>query len=248
MSVASARQDSAPAEGPPSNLNESEPSAAPHGPGPPLQIHQLSSARHRSRKLIKLRAEIAGQPAVCLVDSGASGNFISSSFVRQHNLTSNICNTEEPIKIELADGSQHVAQQLWRAPPLTISSYSDQEDFVLLPLGGYDVILGMPWLERLDPCISWRKKSLTLQHRGSSHVLESPLALHLMSEVELKRAYRKKLNQQRHSGAQTRRVSDGAMRQCRGRFTGAPHADGRGGGYAQRGASAVAARVRRCIP
>jgi hypothetical protein len=193
VSVASTRQDSTPAEGHPTNLSQTQPSAAPHGPGPPLQIHQLAAARYRSRKLIKLHVVIAGKPAVCLVDSGASGNFISSSFVGQHCLTSHICGTQEPIKIELADGSQHFANQLLRAVSLTISTYTDCEDFVLLPLGGYDVILGMPWLERLDPCISWRKKSLTFHHNGASHVLESPLALHLMSGVELERAYRKNL-------------------------------------------------------
>lgn len=129
---------------------------------------------------------------MCLVDSGASGNFISTSFVQRHNLGNSIGTAEQPISIQLADGSQHLTQQLWPAAPLSISSYHDQEDFVLLPLGGFDVILGMPWLERLNPSISWREKSLTVQHRGGTHVLQSPLALHLMSDIELQRAYKKK--------------------------------------------------------
>ena len=192
MSVASLQPDSPPAEGLSSNHNVTASVQRPHGPGPPLTIHQLAATQARSRKVIKLSATICGQPAVCLVDSGASGNFVSTSFVTQHNLQAAVSSTQEAIKISLADGSeQHSSQQL-RAASLTISSYCDKEDFVLLPLSGYDAILGMPWLERLDPVISWSRKSMSFHHGGQQHVLEPSLALHLISGTDLLRAYRKK--------------------------------------------------------
>jgi len=74
------------------------------------------------------------------------------------------------------------------AQPAGISSYCDKEDFVLLPLSGYDAILGMPWLERLDPVISWSRKSMSFHHGGQQHVLEPSLALHLISGTDLLRA------------------------------------------------------------
>ena len=103
MSVASLQPDSPPAEGLSSNHNVTESVQRPQGPGPPLTIHQLAVTQARSRKLIKLSATICGQPAVCLVDSGASGNFVSTSFVTQHNLQAAVSSTQEAIKISLAE-------------------------------------------------------------------------------------------------------------------------------------------------
>ena len=189
------RLDSPPAEGHSSNHRATERAQGPHDPGPrPLSVHQqlLAATQARSRKLIKLPATICGRPAVCLVDSGASGNFVSTSFVAQHGLQAAASSAQASIKVSLADGSEQQSSQQLREASLTIGSYDDQEDFLLLPLSGYDAILGMPWLERLDPVVSWRRKSMTFDHGGRQHVLEPSLALHLLSGTDLLRAYRKK--------------------------------------------------------
>ena len=50
-----------------------------------LVINQLTSP---SRSLLKLEGSIQGKSAIILVDSGATGEFISSSFVKDHGIKS----------------------------------------------------------------------------------------------------------------------------------------------------------------
>lgn len=193
--------DSTPTEGrhQPNHLTE-QPYQLPHGPGPPQQppIHdavnisaiQLAATTVRSRKLIQLQGKLFNIPCSCLVDSGASGNFVSSHFVKRHQLTLQTQTAHQTIN--LADGSQQHSTGQLVAAPVSLSTYSDRVDLVALPLGGYDLILGMPWLEKVNPQINWRTKSLTFHQEANTHILQSDSALYLLSEVELKRAAKRK--------------------------------------------------------
>ena len=80
---------------------------------------------------------------------------------------------------------------LLSAAALTLSTYTGSVDLVVLPLSGYDVILGMPWLEEVNPTINWRQKSIAFHQRGHHHILQSDWSLHLLSNVELRRAIKK---------------------------------------------------------
>ena len=151
---------------------------------------QLAAASTRSRKLIQLQGRLLGVPCSCLVDSGASGNFVSSAFVKQHRLALQALAARQAVN--LADGSQQHAEGQLVAAPVTLSTYSDTVDLVALPLSGYDMILGMPWLEKVNPQINWRTKSLTFHRESGRHTLQSDSTLHLLSEVEVKRAVKKK--------------------------------------------------------
>jgi hypothetical protein len=54
-----------------------------------------------------------------------------------------------------------------------IGSYTDRMDFNVTDLAGYDVILGMPWLEQYDVKPDWRGKSVTFNDsKGKQHVLQ----------------------------------------------------------------------------
>lgn len=173
----------------------------PHGPGPPQRLDeaedaaanitplQLAAATTRSRKLIQLQGRLLDIPCLCLIDSGASGNFVSSTFVKRHQLKLQRLAVRQAIN--LADGSQQHAEGQLMAAPVTLFTYSDTVDLMALPLSGYDLILGMPWLEKVNPQIDWRTKSLTFHQENARHILQSDSTLYLLSEVELKRAVRK---------------------------------------------------------
>jgi hypothetical protein len=134
---------------------------------PPSQINQLTTS---SRPLIKLSGTVAGYPAVFLVDSGATGNFVNAAFVQQHRLST--VPLVVPDIVKLADGSQQAAGSAVPSVAVSLGSYTDHVDLVSLPLDGYDVILGMTWLHQYNPTIDWRRRSVVLvdaqQHR---HVL-----------------------------------------------------------------------------
>jgi len=197
--------DSTPTEGPEQNPPHAEPPIPPDGPGPPaasgesdddggFTVLQLGNAHTKKRKLIKLEGTLAGRPAVGLLDSGASGNFVSSSFIHAHGLTiASVANDgERRLRVTLADGSQQEARGMLQDAELVLGTYRDRISSVALPLSGYDFILGMPWLEKVQPHINWREKSVSFDHQGDKHVLHSIGSYQFMSAAELKRAVRKK--------------------------------------------------------
>lgn len=152
----------------PSSISNSSISTSPH------QLHHASATCTKScslhGKLIKLSGFIGPHPAVILVDCGASGNFVSSSFVRQHQLSVTKV-TDAPI-VTLANGISKQSAGTVTAMPIRIGSYSDPIDFVSTDLQGYDAILGMPWLFRYNPRVDWRGQTLSFNDRfGGSHTL-----------------------------------------------------------------------------
>ena len=114
-----------------------------------------------------------GRAAVILVDSGATGNFVSSSFVSRHGLPTVRLPRSTPVT--LADGSTQPSGPLVAAAPLRIGSYTDQLDLVSLSLVGFDVILGMPWLHHYRPVIDWRTHRIVFNDTYmQQHVIRSP--------------------------------------------------------------------------
>ena len=136
---------------------------------PYREINQLNTATMRSR-LIKLAGTVAGHSAVALIDSGATGLFVSSSFVARHSLP--LAKAAADTQITLADGHRQQAAGVLSSVPVVFSSYTDRLDFTVTDLLGYDVILGMEWLERHNPAIDWRGSSVSfVDPQGCEHVL-----------------------------------------------------------------------------
>jgi transposase InsO family protein len=163
----------------------------PHGPGPPLLAFQLGSAHARRRKLIHLEGTVCDQPARCLIDSGSSGNFISTAFVDRYGLDVATSPAFEH-SVTLADGSSQKTQGAVSGAPICLSTYRDSLDLYCLPLGGFDVILGLPWLEALNPHIDWRERTLSFQHEQQEHVLTPSYTLLCISAADLQREARRK--------------------------------------------------------
>jgi RNase H-like domain found in reverse transcriptase/Reverse transcriptase (RNA-dependent DNA polymerase)/Integrase zinc binding domain/Chromo (CHRromatin Organisation MOdifier) domain/Retroviral aspartyl protease/Integrase core domain len=133
---------------------------------PHHHVHQLHAP---SSLLIKLTGSLGTHPAVFLVDSGATGNFVSSSFVQQHRLS---LDSRTAPDVTLADGHQQKSAGALTAMPIRIGSFSSPLNLVATDLQGYDVILGMPWLQQYNPRVDWRGQTLSFTDRfGGHHVL-----------------------------------------------------------------------------
>jgi hypothetical protein len=134
------------------------------------QIHQATSASGHS-SLIKLAGAIGPHSAIVLVDCGATGNFVSSSFVRKHKLSVLAPTAEAPL-VTLANGTSKASPGTIVAAPVSIGSYTDSLSLIVTELDGYDVILGMPWLSHFNPIVDWRGATLSFVDRSSTrHVL-----------------------------------------------------------------------------
>ena len=138
---------------------------------PPVcsEINQLTSPLPSSI-LIKLAGSVAGQPAVFLIDCGADGNFVSSSFISR--LSSPPLVRPSSNTITLADSRTQPASGVASSIPLRLQSYTECLDLVVTDLRGYDVILGMPWLLQYNPVVDWRGATLSFVDQSrTSHVL-----------------------------------------------------------------------------
>lgn len=158
------------AQSPSSRAGASAPSSSP-------RVEQINQLTTPSRSLLKLKGLVAGHPAVILLDSGATGNFVRASFVKKHRIATSPLPQHDIVT--LADGSTRRSGCAVKAARLTIGSYTDSFDFVSLPLSEYDAILGMSWLHHFNPEIDWREKSIQfVDEFMQKHVLsgkDSPL-------------------------------------------------------------------------
>lgn len=123
--------------------------------------------------------------AVCLVDSGASGNFVSLDFCRRHGIP--IRTTRRRRTITLADNSKQTSRLLVEKAQLRLGSHEEEHPFTVMNLNmNFDVILGMPWLTRVNPQIDWATGSMTIRDTRSK-----PTIAQFIKHKELKRFIRK---------------------------------------------------------
>ena len=125
----------------------------------PSQANSMSSLPSPTRRLIKFTGTLNGRPCAFMLDSGATGNFVSVSFVKKHSFPTSPLPRQDVVT--LADGSTQTTGSMVPAAAVQIGSYADRVDFVSLPLAGYDVILGMPWLYHYNPVVNWQLELLT---------------------------------------------------------------------------------------
>jgi len=144
-------------------------------------------------------------PATVLVDSGATSNFISTSFVRTHALA--LVASASSSLVTLADGRQQPTGGIAASVLVKLGSYAEPLDLTATDISGYDLILGMPWLAKYNPRIDWRGKTITFTDAADAqHVLSkaptgaarwsapspsSAAHLNLISSRAIERAHRR---------------------------------------------------------
>lgn len=131
-------------------------------------------------KTFQLHAWMQGREVLMLVDSGSSTSFVDQHFA-QH--LQGVQDLIRPCRVKVADGGELCCYQgipdcVWTSQGCEFST-----DMKILPLGTYNAILGMDWLESHSPMtVDWKGKSLVLTtpagpaflrgHASSAHCLQ----------------------------------------------------------------------------
>jgi hypothetical protein len=97
-----------------------------------------------------LGGTLRGHRCRILLDSGASENFCKAEWVREHHIPTV---TGEKYRIELADGSTTTTRQRLRNEVLTVGTVDIHLDAITTKLDKFDIILGQPWLQAVNPDI-----------------------------------------------------------------------------------------------
>jgi len=94
-------------------------------------------------------------PATCMVDSGASSQFIDLDFALNLNLP--LATKEKPEELVLADGARSIVRQITHTCTLklAIDQHMEELTFQVTKLAGWNLIVGKPWLRRHNPTINW---------------------------------------------------------------------------------------------
>ena len=96
-----------------------------------------------------------------LIDSGAQGLFVDESIVELKDAR----RLARPIKVRNVDGTQNRGGSITHEILLSyeIGSQNFTEWFNITDLGDQTMILGIPWLQKHNPMIDWKQKTITLQ-------------------------------------------------------------------------------------
>ena len=126
----------------------------------------------------KIRVVLEGQNrsalVAAMVDCGATALFISERFVK----TNKVHTRPLPWKVRLCNinGSENRVGSISRITclRLQVGDERDWEEFLVMDLGLEDVVLGLPWLRKVNPKIDWAEGTLKLMQRprsGSTPIL-----------------------------------------------------------------------------
>ncbi|XP_071740877.1 uncharacterized protein [Rutidosis leptorrhynchoides] len=123
-----------------------------------LEISGLSSEPNSNLSTIKLMGEVQGYPALILIDSGASHNFISTKLAAALE----ICTTPiDPISIRLGDRNRITITEQCKDVKLKFNSFDCKVDALVHEMGPLDFILGIVWLGKLgDVIFNWQKQEI----------------------------------------------------------------------------------------
>ena len=122
-------------------------------------------------------------PLKSLVDCGASNNFIRRQSLEDRRLK--YVERDIPLTrmtVRLATGASVTVEKRVIGIRYTLKGKKYDDDFIVLDLDDkFDVILGLPWLRKYEPCVNWQHQSVTMPVSRSSdgqlmNVLERPQA------------------------------------------------------------------------
>jgi len=112
-------------------------------------------------------------PVRILIDSGATGCFVSEGLVHAHHLKVKASAWDQ--QVVLADGSKREITTFVRNGKIKIGRYRDDIDLDVIPLGRtYDVILGKLWLAEHNPLVDWKLNVLKFHHKGELIQIAAP--------------------------------------------------------------------------
>src|SRR5258705_7073815 len=98
------------------------------------------------------------EETTALIDSGAEGMFINISIARKWRKTSLV----KLVKVRNVDGTTNANGEIKEKCLITIDCQGKEmtDWFYVMGLGDQNFILGLLWLEKYNPVIEWREKTL----------------------------------------------------------------------------------------
>ncbi|KAL4579110.1 hypothetical protein LXL04_015245 [Taraxacum kok-saghyz] len=133
----------------------------------------------KTDQTFQVRAKIGNGIAWVLLDSGSTHNFIAARTAEQLGVT---IQHRPGLRVALPDGGRMASSGISKNLPIEVQGYEFHADVFAIPLEGFDIVLGIRWLQQLGR-ILWdftiREMEFTVGGKNVKWVGESPEAASL---------------------------------------------------------------------
>ncbi|XP_068653843.1 uncharacterized protein [Aristolochia californica] len=148
---------------------------------PAISVHAMTGMH--SSNTMQVRTGLQHLQLLALVDSCSTHNFISQPAVEQLGL---VIQHNTGISVSVANGGKISSAVNSPSTEFCIEGHSFVTNFMVIPLAGFDLVLGIKWLQTLRP-ILWDLKALTMTFTTDPHqiTLHSTLVTALCTLQEL---------------------------------------------------------------
>ena len=121
--------------------------------------------------MIEVEGKINNQTISILIDCGASHSYIDTKMVERFHLPRR--KFGKSWLVQLAKGAKGKINEMVKACPMDINGLSTREDFNIIPLGSYDFLIGMDWLDKHHVVLDYYNKEFTfLDEEGNLRTVQ----------------------------------------------------------------------------
>jgi hypothetical protein len=143
--------------------------------------------------MIEVEGKIINKPAAILIDSRVSHCYIDPKIVDRLHL--------EKIKlgkvslVQLSTVTKRRIHYMVRSCSISLNGVNTSIDLNIIPLGYYDILIGMDWLEKHHVVLDCHNKTFTrLDGNGKQSIVKGvprPIYIRVISALQLKICFRK---------------------------------------------------------
>ena len=108
--------------------------------------------------MIEVVGNIANKTITILIDSGARNSYISPNLIEKCHLKKSKFETTSLVQI--ATGAKRKITKFVKVCPLEMNGMKTFENLNIIPLGSYEVLIGMDWLDAHHAVLDLHNKTL----------------------------------------------------------------------------------------
>jgi hypothetical protein len=143
--------------------------------------------------MIEVEGTINNRPLVILIDSGASHSYIDPRVVESLHLIRS--KHEKSWLVKLATRTKRKVTELVKSCSVDIKGMSTKAELNTFPLGSYDCLIRMDWLDQHHALLDFRNKRFTCLNEEENPVtvqgIPRAMAVREISAMQLKKCYEK---------------------------------------------------------
>jgi hypothetical protein len=143
--------------------------------------------------MIEVEGMINNQPLVILIDSGASHSYVDPRVVESMHLMRS--KHEKSWLVQLATGTKRKFIELVKSYSVDMNGMNTKAELNILPLGSYDCLIGMDWLDQHHALLDFRNKRFTCLNEERNQVtiqgIHRAMVVREISAMQLKKCYQK---------------------------------------------------------